>query len=239
MFTLERTGLAKMGVEAARRLVYAFARLALRLDVKGLEHLPSKGPYLLCPNHTSLMDGPLVFVSLPFRVLDTTFFLGAESRFQSPFMKWLARVGRVIPTATSDTMRASLQRTAEAISMGRQVCIFPEGEVSRDGRLRPPRTGAGILACELSVPLVPVLIRGTFRSLSITHPAFRWVPVGVTIGPLITPPRKDVYLPQDYQSVVDRWWEAIAAMRREDDASGGPTAGESPRVEVGEVIRDP
>jgi len=206
------------------------ARWVLSLDVHGLERLPSRGPYLLCPTHASRIDAVLIFLSLPRSQVDRLFFLGAEDIFASPLMRRVARVGRVIPTATTDTILVSLRRAAEALSMGYSVCIFPEGAVTRDGRLQKPHPGVGILACECSVPVVPVLARGTFDMFSYAHPGFHVHPVGLTFGTPWAPPKKSVHGNADYLAVLTAWQEAISRLRDEDDRSGSLTAGRSPRV---------
>lgn len=114
--------------------------------------------------------------------------------------------------------------------MGRNVCIFPEGYITRNGCLQPPRPGAAILACQMGVPIVPVLMRGTYDLLSYANPGFRFRPVGLTVGRAIDPPVKEKYDNADYAQLMARWQEAIVRMRREDDASLSATAGRSPRI---------
>ena len=176
------------------------------------------------------VTGALVIVALPSEQLERMVFLGYEQYFQTRWMQWLGRVFRVVSTATAETVLPSLQRAAEALRRGRSACIFPEGMVSRDGFLQRPRPGAGILACELGVPVVPVLVRGTFETLSFAHRRLRFVPVGLTFGPPIKPPRKERYDNEDYEGFMQEWVEAIAELRRADDASGSRTAGGSPRI---------
>jgi len=40
--------------------------------------------------------------------------------------------------------------------------IFPEGTRSRDGNIRPFKSGGFILAIDSGVPIVPVIVHGTF-----------------------------------------------------------------------------
>lgn len=220
-------------VAGLRRLALGLSKWLFPLDIRGLENVPADRPFLLCPSHSSLIDSVLVFLSLPDAVRDRTFFLGAAEFFESFVMRRVARMGRVIPTATTDTVLTSLRRAAEAIRMGGAVCIFPEGYITRDGFLQPPRPGAGILACELGVPVVPVLVRGTYDVLSYTHPGFRFCPVGLTFGPAIDPPAASAtgnFTSEQYASVMAAWERAMAELRAQDDASGSRTAGRSPRI---------
>jgi 1-acyl-sn-glycerol-3-phosphate acyltransferase len=121
--------------------------------------------------------------------------------------------------------------------MGRSVCIFPEGYTTRDGNLQSPRPGSAILACQLQVPIVPVLVRGTYDLLSYAHPGFRFVPVGLSFGKAITPPKKERYANADYLELMNRWKAEIVRLRNEDDASQSRTAGKSPRIPKGNETR--
>ena len=59
---------------AARVLALA-CRVLLRFRVEGVENLPAP-PYLMCPNHTSYLDGFLMACAVPYRVSRSAFLLG-------------------------------------------------------------------------------------------------------------------------------------------------------------------
>jgi long-chain acyl-CoA synthetase len=230
VFRLQGRPMEKGFVECVRRTAGAAARLAFSLEVRGLERLPPAGPYLLCPTHASLLDAVLIFMALPRSHVQRLFFLGAREYFKSPFMRWVARVGRVISTGTADTLLVSLRRAAEALETGMSVCIFPEGAITRDGYLQRPRPGAGILACERRVPIVPVLMRGTYDTFSFRHPGLHFRPLGITIGDPIAPPLKPECGSADYAAMAGAWHRAILRLRAEDNASGSRTSGRSPLI---------
>lgn len=230
LFNLRRGPAARAGVALARGPLRAVLRFGFRLDVQGLGNLPEHGPYLLCPTHASRIDGALIYLALNARHIENLTFLGAEQYFQSPLMRRIGRIARVIPTATTDTVRSSLQRAAEALCLGRSVCLFPEGQISRDGYLHPPRLGAGMLACELRVPVVPVLIRGSFQTLSFAHPRLRIVPLGLSVAPPIPPPDSPSPTPKVYADVTHAWLQAVIQLRHDDDQAHSRTAGLSPRI---------
>jgi 1-acyl-sn-glycerol-3-phosphate acyltransferase len=58
----------------------------------------------------------------------------------------------------------ALQASARILRDGQILCLFPEGERSADGRVRPFRKGAGILVRELAVPVLPAYITGAFEA---------------------------------------------------------------------------
>jgi long-chain acyl-CoA synthetase len=237
LFNLDRGWIRRTAVYTAIGLSRILSRPLFPFDYIGLENLPEKGPYLLCPNHCSRLDACLVLMALPNKAVENLFIMGAAEYFESAFMRFIAGAGRVIPTATTETLLSSLRRASEALAMGRSVCIFPEGYTTRDGNLQSPRPGSAILACQLQVPIVPVLVRGTYDLLSYAHPGFRFVPVGLSFGKAITPPKKERYANADYLELMNRWKAEIVRLRNEDDASQSRTAGKSPRIPKGNETR--
>jgi 1-acyl-sn-glycerol-3-phosphate acyltransferase len=67
------------------------------------------------------------------------------------------------------------------------LCIFPEGERSIDGTLRPFRKGPAILATELRVPVVPVAIEGTYEVWRRGSSEVRLHPVKIRFGKPLVP----------------------------------------------------
>jgi long-chain acyl-CoA synthetase len=140
------------------------ARIFLRLRVKRPDaFLP--GPFVLCPNHLSYLDNPLVVGALPFSVFRRIFFLGSSKYFRNPALGWLARMCRVVPVDADVNLLKALRMAKAGLERGMVACIFPEGTRSFDGSLQPLRQGTAILATALGVPVVPIGISGTFEVL--------------------------------------------------------------------------
>ena len=65
----------------------------------------------------------------------------------------------------SENSLQSLQHTGELIDDGCSILLFPEGDISKTGRMLPFESGIGILAQELHVPVIPVRVRGLHEIL--------------------------------------------------------------------------
>src|SRR5690242_1682739 len=59
----------------------------IKLHVSGLEHLTPDTPYVLCCNHQSHMDTPIILAALPFQFR----FTPKKQLFRYPFLGWHLR----------------------------------------------------------------------------------------------------------------------------------------------------
>lgn len=145
------------------RIVGWLLRLVPGLRVSGLEHVPSQGPFILCPNHQSYLDAFLVLSVLPFKVFRQLFFVGASEYFETPTMARFARATNIIPVDSNENLVSAMQAGATGLRQQRVLVLFPEGERSIDGELKPFRKGAPILSAQLNVPIVPVAMDGLYH----------------------------------------------------------------------------
>jgi acyl-[acyl-carrier-protein]-phospholipid O-acyltransferase/long-chain-fatty-acid--[acyl-carrier-protein] ligase len=159
-----------------------------RLDVRGLEHVPVRGPALLVCNHLSHVDGFLVGASLQRFVR----FMVYRPYFNLPVAKQLLTLMRAIPVAGGNRqeMRASIAQGRAELEAGHIVCIFAEGAISRTGNLLPFRRGFEHIVDGLDVPVIPVCLDQLWGSIfSFKDGRFLWkrpqqvpYPVSVTFG---------------------------------------------------------
>jgi len=174
----------------SHRLFAAFVRMVLRLmfqvgfrlRVMGAEHLPLNGAFLLAANHTSYLDPFAIVATAPPPVFARLHYMGWQAYFRNLFTSWVARVGHVIPMGMEASLVPALQAAALVLRQGRGLLVFPEGQRSVDGTLKPFRPGIGILACELGVPVIPIWIEGTFRAWPVGAWWPRPNPVSLAVG---------------------------------------------------------
>jgi len=136
-----------------------------RLTFRGTENLPPKGPYLITPNHTSIVDAFFLVAAMPFSIGKQLFGLGDTKFFGGPITSRLGKLTQVIPVDMDAKLFNALQLSAYVLRQGKILCVFPEGSRSRDGKIKEFKKGVGIIAKELNVPLVPVAITGTFEMM--------------------------------------------------------------------------
>ena len=212
--TLTPNAPAEAALYLVAKLVYILAKLSLRLKVRGLHHLPTHHPYLICPNHLSYLDAFVVVAPLPYRVIKKIFFLGYSDYFVSPMMSFLGRLIKVVPVDADRHLRQALRLGAEGLSRELTLCVFPEGERSIDGKLKPFRKGPAILAKEMGVPVVPVAIVGTYEAWARGVDRIRLSPVTVRFGHPLEPPSSE----ESYETFNERLFQAIQQLTLQEDS---------------------
>jgi long-chain acyl-CoA synthetase len=187
-------------------------RLAFKLTVNGIEHLPREGPCILTANHLSFIDPFILLAAVPQATFSQLYTLGWEPYFRSPFRRWVARVGHVIPVGPETSLATVLRISAALLRSGKSLLIFPEGERSIDGKLQPFKKGVGVLACELNVPVIPVKIEGSFQAWPPDAKRPHFHPITLTFG------EGQIFT----SSMIETW----------------KTKGEDPHVTATRLIRD-
>jgi 1-acyl-sn-glycerol-3-phosphate acyltransferase len=130
-----------------------------RVKVTGRHNVPSKGPVILAPNHTSFCDSFFLPLVLRRRV---TFVAKAEY-FDSWKTAWFFRAAGQIPMRREggSASERALAAARDVLEDGGVLGIYPEGTRSPDGRLYRGHTGVARLALQCGAPVIPVGITGT------------------------------------------------------------------------------
>ncbi len=149
---------------AWKAFCWPYFKLFHKLKVVGAEKLPD-APFIIAPTHHSMLDGFAIIAALPSDILRESFFLAYEGEFGKPHLKPLAKHSQMLLIDINKDLKASLQRTALPLMESKNLVIFPENARSRDGKLLPFKKFFAILSKELNIPIVPVILRGTFEAL--------------------------------------------------------------------------
>ena len=102
--------------------------------------------------------------------------------------------------------RQTMRYIGEVLEDGFSVLIFPEGQRTDAGEIRPFRPGIGMIASRLGVPVVPVRIEGLDKVLHHTWRMAKAGPVRIAFGkPLIL-------IDDDYQALAKQVEDAVRAL---------------------------
>jgi 1-acyl-sn-glycerol-3-phosphate acyltransferase len=171
---------------AQRVLLGGLIRAILTVRIFGRDRLHDlRGAFVVVANHSSHLDAPLIFTTLPRRLAR---YLAAGAAADYFFdVRWRKGLTALFFNAFP-IHRSGVDRPAsEARSLlerGVPLLVFPEGTRSRTGRIGSFKSGAAALANQTHVPCVPVAIIGA----GIAHPrGSKWPksgrpPVAVVYG---------------------------------------------------------
>ena len=143
----------------------AFRLLGLRITVRGAEHLPTTGPAVIASNHTGFLD--FTFIGYAARERGRLVrFMSKLSVFENWLSGWLMRAMRHIPV---DRWSGAIayRRARTLLDEGEIVGVFPEATISRSWLIKGLKPGAAGLALSRSVPLVPAVVWGSHRILTV------------------------------------------------------------------------
>jgi len=135
------------------------------LTVRGAENLGKYPVAVYASNHTSYMDTPVVFASLPFQFR----ILAKKELWPIAFIGWyLDRSGQIpIDTVNPRATLSSLGLGVKALRSGMPLFVFPEGARTPTGGLQNFLSGAAYLAIRAQVPVVPIALSGVYDLLPI------------------------------------------------------------------------
>ncbi len=175
----------------AQRLAYRGLRVVTRLTLvtvfavryKGRENIPDQGGGLICANHQSFFDPPLIGSGFNRRLN----YLARKTLFRfSPF-RWLIEFFDAIPIDREGSGLSGLKETLRRLKRGEFVLIFPEGTRSHDGQVSPLKPGFVAMARRSRVPLLPVGLDGAYDAWPRRVRFPRRARIHVCVGPPLEP----------------------------------------------------
>ncbi len=136
----------------------------VNVKVRGFSNINPDRSYIFMVNHQSFYDIPVLLAHLRVQFR----WLAKEELFRIPIFGHAMKGASYISIDRSNRKSAfeSLRRAAETIRNGASVLIFPEGTRSGDGNISPFKKGGFVLAIDSGVPIVPVIIHGTWSMMA-------------------------------------------------------------------------
>lgn len=163
------------------------ALLLLPVKVEGREHLQPGQSYVFVSNHQGSFDIFLIYG-----------FLGRNFKWMMKHqLRKMPFVGRACSAAhhifvdkrSPKKVQQTYQQARSILQQGMSLVVFPEGARTFTGHMGAFKRGSFLLADELSLPVVPLTINGSFNVMPRTRD-MRWVSwhrLTLTIHPPIAP----------------------------------------------------
>lgn len=153
-----------------RHAVKAASHAMYDLEIKGQENIPSKGPAILVANHVSFIDAVIIFGGLK-RSAKFVMYYGI---YKIPVLKNIFSLLEAVPIASKKenekVFNESFEMIREKLSKGELVMIFPEGAITKDGRMAEFKPGLLKILSSLGpsfkdIPIIPANIDGLWGSM--------------------------------------------------------------------------
>ncbi|MDR2817543.1 MAG: 1-acyl-sn-glycerol-3-phosphate acyltransferase [Oscillospiraceae bacterium] len=124
-----------------------------KLEFIGFEKKVASGKgYIICCNHVSNLDS----VAIAIKVDAEINFLGKAELFKNAFLAFAFRKLNVIPVTRGKGNSTALEKAVAVVKSGGVLGIFPEGTRSKDGKLKPPKSGAVFVALAAKADILPM-----------------------------------------------------------------------------------
>jgi acyl-[acyl-carrier-protein]-phospholipid O-acyltransferase/long-chain-fatty-acid--[acyl-carrier-protein] ligase len=146
------------GTEVLRDAARMTFQFFFRLEVEGIENIPSGERVVIAPNHVSLLDGPILHAILPKQAAFAVNSQIGETWWVRPFLRFI-RAHLLEPTKPLAT-----RTLVNALKAGEMIVIFPEGRITITGGLMKAYDGAAMVADRGGAMIVPVRIEGAERT---------------------------------------------------------------------------
>ena len=187
-------------------MFYIYTNPGWRIKFEGRELIDPTKAYVLVANHQSYWD-ILVLYGLykPFK------FVSKESIFKMPFVGQNMYFNQYVKIKRGDlkSIKEMMNTCKSWINQGASILLFPEGTRSPDGEIQKFRDGAFRLAVDCKVPVVPVVINGTYRILSKKVPLLTF---SSDITVKVLPPVD----PQDFENSSGKMRTHVVQMMQEN-----------------------
>lgn len=168
----------KLSERMINSLLRTFFRLFFRIDRSELAKVPQAGPLLMMVNHTSNLEGPMLYAFLQPRPLHA---LAKQELWEQKFMAYLMDMWKSIPVDRQNMGRSTMDACFKVLEDRHILAIAPEGTRSKDGNLQEGKGGVAFIAHKKDVPMIPVAVMG-FPSFSKNIKRLRRTVITIKVG---------------------------------------------------------
>ena len=127
--------------------------ILFRVKVIGAENIEAGKPYILCPNHISNWDPPMLVASLK---RNDIYILAKEELFVNSFVKWLAVKTHVLPVRRGKQDTAILKTSVKELKNNHIILVFPEGTRNGIAKNKKIQNGAVLMSLMSDASLIPI-----------------------------------------------------------------------------------
>jgi 1-acyl-sn-glycerol-3-phosphate acyltransferase len=198
----------RIGTLGARMAVWL---AGTRLEIQGLDQIPSGRPVVFMANHQSNCDPPALLAVLP-----PVLVMVKKEFFRVPIVGRGMVVCGFIPVDRRNREQAleAVEKGVQALKAGKSFLVYPEGTRSPDGRLQRFKKGVFVMAIKAGAPIVPISVSGSNKIMPKGKFVIRPGRVRITFH---EPVATEGSAMEDRQLIIDRVRQAILAGLEKDE----------------------
>ncbi|GEN53896.1 lysophospholipid acyltransferase family protein [Halobacillus faecis] len=130
-----------------------------RINIVGKKNIPAEGPVIICSNHISNLDPPVVGITSSRNI----YFLAKEELFKNPVIGGILKKVHAFPIKRGMRDRNALRKGLDILKDGHALGLFPEGTRQKNGEIGKGLAGAGFFALRSEASIVPCAIIGPYQ----------------------------------------------------------------------------
>lgn len=148
--------LKPIGRGIVKGAIWIYCKIVYRFEVIGKKNIPKEGPVIICGNHRSFLDPPLIEITTG----RYTRFLAKEELTKNKFLALLGYVFDAILVKRDSKEVKALKESLQTLKNGDCLALFPEGTRNGLAKGEKVKDGAAFFAVRSGAPVVPCGIKG-------------------------------------------------------------------------------
>ncbi|MBZ4645773.1 MAG: 1-acyl-sn-glycerol-3-phosphate acyltransferase [Petroclostridium sp.] len=140
-------------------LIQIIAKIIFRIEIRGLQNVPTHGACIICFNHKSTLDPPVIGVFIPRQLV----FMAKEELFKVPVLGFIIKALGAFPIKRGAGDVSAIKNALSILKEGKVLAMYPEGTRSKSGDLNQAKPGVALIATRAKVPVVPVGVTGEYK----------------------------------------------------------------------------
>ncbi|MBQ2937766.1 MAG: 1-acyl-sn-glycerol-3-phosphate acyltransferase [Clostridia bacterium] len=136
--------------------IWIYCKIVYRFEVIGKENIPKDGSVIVCANHRSFLDPPLIEITTG----RYTRFLAKEELTKNKFLALLGYVFDAILVKRDSKEVKALKESLQTLKNGDCLALFPEGTRNGLAKGEKVKDGAAFFAVRSGAKVVPCGIKG-------------------------------------------------------------------------------
>ncbi len=148
--------------------IYIYCKIVYSMKIVGKENIPKEGPIIICGNHRSFLDPPLIEVTCGRYAR----FLAKEELTKNKFLAFLGMIFDAILVKRDSKEVTAIKESLKTLKDGHCLALFPEGTRNGLEKGEKVKDGGAFFAVRSGAKVIPCGIKGGTkdnRKVTITY----------------------------------------------------------------------